>query len=86
MNQLSVCKYIGGEAVLKCRWHLLRHENENVSIFITQMAKLPIYQSIIVSFAAMNLYMYILKREKKGSHDFIQNLQNYFSLDIKILF
>ena len=33
----------------------------------------------------MNLYMYILKREKKGSHDFIQNLQNYFSLDVKIL-
>ena len=31
----------------------------------------------------MNLYVYILK--KKGSHDFIQNLQNYFSLDVKIL-
>lgn len=39
---------------------------------------------MIVSFAVMNLYVYILK--KKGSHDFIQNLQNYFSLDVKILF
>ena len=40
----SVCKCIGGEKVLKCRWHLLRHENENVKILITQIAKLPIYQ------------------------------------------
>ena len=29
-STFSVCKYIGGEKALKCRWHLLRHENENV--------------------------------------------------------
>lgn len=40
---------------------------------------------MIVSFAVMNLYVYIYIK-KKGSHDFIQNLQNYFSLDVKILF
>ena len=43
---------------------------------------------MIVSFAVMNLYMHIKRdsHEKKGSHEFIKKFQNYFSLDIKILF
>ena len=44
---------------------------------------------MIVSFAVMNLYMYIKRdshEKKKGSHEFIKKFQNYFSLDIKILF
>ena len=46
----------------------------------SQITNIPVNDSFFCCYEFAHVYI-----TKKGTHDFIQNLQNYFSLDIKIL-